>query len=221
MIDTFLFDLDGTLVDTAPDLNHAVNAIRQTLGLKPLPLALTRPIAGNGAKALLKAGNDIDQNLDQLAERLFEHYQHNIHIDAKLFDGIEEVLNRIEQAGFTWGIVTNRPEFLTHALLPYLQLPTPPAVVVCGDTLTRNKPHPDPVIHAYRLLQKSPEQCVLIGDSIRDIQAGKAAGVKTIAALYGYIAPNDNPLDWQADHAIKQASELSGALFTHITTNRQ
>ncbi len=209
MIDTFLFDLDGTLVDTAPDLTHAVNAIRRRLGLQPISLDLTRPIAGNGAKALIQAGNDIHQDIDSLAQELFEYYKHNIHVEAHLFEGMEEVLKNISKAGSTWGIVTNRPGFLTHALLPHLNLPITPAVVVCGDTLSRSKPHPDPVIHAYTLLKKLPAQCVMIGDSSRDIQAGKAAGVKTVAALYGYIEAQDDPTTWAANYTINHAKDLN------------
>lgn len=208
MIDTFLFDLDGTLADTAPGLNHAVNHIRAELGLKPLPLELTRPIAGNGAKALLMAGNDIHDNLDKLTEELFHYYKNNFHKEITLFPGMAEVLKHINQLGAQWGIVTNRLEFLTHSLLEHLHLPNHPAVTVCGDTVARCKPYPDPVIHAYTLLRKSPENCIFIGDNIRDIQAGKAAGVKTVAATYGYIEAHDDPVAWQADYYIHDASHL-------------
>jgi len=213
MIDTFLFDLDGTLADTAPGLNHAVNVIREQLGLKSLPLELTRPIAGNGAKALLMAGNDIHDNLDKLTEELFQYYKNNLHKEISLFPGMEEVLQHINKSGFQWGIVTNRLEFLTHALLEHLNLPNHPAVTVCGDTVARCKPYPDPVIHAYNFLKKLPQQCILIGDSSRDIQAGKAAGVKTVAATYGYIEAHDDPKMWQADYYIKKPQELTELLL--------
>ena len=127
---------------------------------------------------------------------------------------MEQVLQHIKEHGLNWGIVTNRLEHLTRPLLLTLNLPSQPAVIVCGDTLARCKPHPDPVIHAYTLLKKSPQQCLFIGDSIRDIQAGKAAGVKTVAALYGYIEVHDNPLDWQADYNIKKPEELL-EIFTY------
>ncbi len=207
-IDTFLFDLDGTLIDTSPGLNHAVNFIRGQLGLKPLPLEVTRPIAGNGAKALLLAGNDIHENIDPLVQELFQYYKNNLHKEIILFAGIEQVLKHLDQTGIQWGIVTNRFEYLTHSLLPYLNLPSQPAVVVCGDTLARCKPYPDPVIHAYTLLKKSPENCIFIGDSLRDIQAGKAAGVKTVAATYGYIEAHDDPIAWQADYYIDSPENL-------------
>ena len=206
MIDTLLFDFDGTLVDTAADLNHAVNIIRQRLGLAPLPLEITTPIAGNGARALLLAGNDIHDNIDSHVAALFDYYKDNLHRETKLYAGMEQVLKHIEKTGMHWGIVTNRLEYLTRPLLVKLNLQ--PAIVVCGDNVTHTKPHPESVIKAYTVLNKTPEQCLFIGDNIRDIKAGKAAGVKTVAALYGYIDRMDAPANWGADYQIKHPEEL-------------
>lgn len=210
---TILFDLDGTLADTAPDLNHALNHIRNALNLEPLALEVTRPIAGNGAKALIAVGNDIQEDHDTLAIAMREHYKNNIHTEAKLYDGIEALINKINQAGLTWGIVTNRPETLTFSLLPHLNLPSPPACVVCGDTTTKAKPHPEPLIHAYTLLKTAPKHCLYIGDNIRDIQAGKAAGIETVAATYGYIEADDDPKTWKADHYIQSPTDLLKIIF--------
>lgn len=208
-IEAVLFDCDGTLLDTAADLTHATNYIRKTQGLAPIDLSTTRPIAGNGAKALLASGGDINESqLNTLSQDLFRHYSNHIYIETCLFDGMAKVLTEIVANGLTWGIVTNRPEYLTHALLDHIALPNLPACIVCGDTLPLAKPHPDPIYHACKLIQVAPENCLYVGDNIRDIQAGNAAGSITVGALYGYLAEGEDVKQWQADYYIKQPSAL-------------
>lgn len=212
MIESVLFDFDGTLVDTSPDLHHAVNHIRETLNLPSLSKETTRPISGNGAKALLAAGNDIAGNHDQLANELFKHYQNNILIDTVIFDGVNHVIEFLDAKQIPWGIVTNRHEYLTYPLIKQLHFYSQPQCVVCGDTLEKAKPHPEPILHALNQLKMPAETCLYIGDHERDIQAGKAANTLTAAALYGYIDDNELTCHWGADFIINHPGEILAIL---------
>jgi len=206
-----LFDLDGTLVDTAPDLAFALNALLHEQGKPSLPYETIRPIASNGAGGLLDLGFGIsgdDDILPALRARLLAIYQDNISRESRLFEGMHEVLSALEQANITWGIITNKPAFLTDPLIEALQLSHRAACVVSGDTTEFSKPHPAPMLHACELINLSPEQCIYIGDAARDIEAGKNANMRTVAALYGYLADTDDPDNWQADAVIKQPSDI-------------
>jgi phosphoglycolate phosphatase len=206
-----LFDLDGTLVDTAPDLAYALNTLLVERGKTPLPYETIRPIASNGAAGLLDLGfgstseNDI---LPELRTRLLDLYQNNITRESKLFDGMEEVITALEKANITWGIITNKPAFLTNPLVEALNLTHRAGCVVSGDTTAHSKPHPAPMLHACDVIQHKPEHCLYVGDNIRDIEAGKNANMLTVAACYGYLDKDDDPSLWQADYAITHPLDI-------------
>ena len=206
-----LFDLDGTLVDTAPDLGFALNTLLQEEGLTALPHELIRPVASNGSAGLLGLGFGLtadDPDFKPLQQRFIRLYQDNIVRGSVLFPGMPEILNFLEKSGMTWGIVTNKPAFLTDPLVQLLHLTERAACVVSGDTTSHAKPHPAPMLHACKLISVAPEDCLYIGDAARDIEAGKNVNMPTIAARYGYIAVNDDPDAWQADGYIDHPREL-------------
>lgn len=206
-----LFDLDGTLVDTAPDLAFALNSVLQEQGKAPLPYDLIRPVASNGAAGLLDLGFAIsgdDDIFPALRARLLEIYQDNITRESKLFDGMEQVLTSLENANISWGIITNKPAFLTDPLVEALQLSMRAACVVSGDTTAHSKPHPAPMLHACEVINHSAEQCIYIGDAARDIEAGRNTNMQTVAALYGYIDKHDDPANWNADFSIQHPHDI-------------
>jgi 2-phosphoglycolate phosphatase len=206
-----LFDLDGTLVDTAPDLAFALNAVLEEQGKSPLPYELIRPVASNGAAGLLELGFSVsgdDDTFPPLRARLLKLYEDNISRESTLFDGMEQVITALESAGITWGIITNKPAFLTEPLVKDLGLSHRAACVVSGDTVAHSKPHPAPMFHACELINIAAEQCLYIGDNIRDIEAGRNANMQTVAARYGYLSAGENADDWQADYAIDQPLDI-------------
>ncbi|KKM83370.1 hypothetical protein LCGC14_1310110 [marine sediment metagenome] len=206
-----LFDLDGTLVDTAPDLAFALNTLLAQEGLDPLDYNEIRPVASNGSPGLLFLGFGISpdhKNYFSLQQRFIKLYQDNITRESALFDGMEEVLSALEKAKIPWGVVTNKPAFLTEPLLAQLNLTHRAGCIVSADTTPFSKPHPAPMFHACQIIQQQPEQCLYIGDAARDIEAGKNANMQTIAALYGYITSDDNPDNWQADTSINHPRDI-------------
>ncbi len=206
-----LFDLDGTLVDTAPDLAFALNTLLQEEGLETLSYDDIRPVSSHGSAELLALGFGITSNhqdYPSLQKRFLQIYQQNIARETKLFDGMEDVITALEQANITWGIVTNKPAFLTEPLLDALNLTQRTACIVSADTTPFTKPHPAPMLHACKLIKQSPENCLYIGDAARDIEAGKNANMRTITALYGYLGKQDHPEDWQADGSINHPHDI-------------
>jgi phosphoglycolate phosphatase len=206
-----LFDLDGTLVDTAPDLGFALNTLLQEEGYVPLPDEQIRPVASNGSAGLLGLGFGItadDANFKPLQQRFIRLYQDNIARGTVVFPGMLDILNFLEKSNITWGIVTNKPAFLTDPLVKLLDLYERAGCVVSGDTTSHAKPHPAPMLHACDLISVAPEHCLYVGDAARDIEAGKNANMATIAACYGYIDENDDPTTWQADGHIHHPREL-------------
>jgi len=206
-----LFDLDGTLVDTAPDLAYALNSLLEEQGQPRLPYDLIRPVASNGAAGLLNLGFGIsegDTTFPLLRARLIAIYQDNISRGSKLFDGMEQVLTALEKANITWGIITNKPAFLTDPLLEALHLTHRAACIVSGDTTAYSKPHPAPMLHACEVIKHSAQECIYIGDAARDIEAGKNINMQTVAALYGYVGANDNPANWNADFSIEHPLDI-------------
>ncbi len=211
-----LFDFDGTLADTAPGLAQAANRQRAQRGLEPLPYEQLRPAASQGARGLLRTALDLhpehadyiatrDEFLRDYAELMYEH--------SALFPGIPELLSQLQGHGMAWGIVTNKLTDLTEPLVKYLQLQ--PAVVLCGDTTPHFKPHPQPLLHAAAALGVDTSQCLYVGDDLRDVQAGRAAGMTTVAAEWGY-AGGGGPLSaWGADHVV-QSPEHTWALIAAI-----
>ena len=208
---TILFDLDGTLLDTAPDLADALNSLLQENRCEPLPYEYIRPVVSHGGMALIKLGFNIDSSdatFEPLRQRLLDIYRENISRHTQPFPGINELLDNIEQRGLNWGIVTNKPGWLTEPLLKDLGLFDRAACVVSGDTLDERKPHPAPMLHACELANSRPEQCVYIGDAQRDIEAGNNAGMQTLVALFGYIQKGDDPYSWNANSLIEQPADL-------------
>lgn len=206
-----LFDLDGTLVDTAPDLAFALNTLLQQEGFEPLLYSIIRPVASNGSPGLIHLGFGISpehDNYPSLQQRFIKLYQDNIARATKLFDGMEDVLTSLENANITWGIVTNKPAFLTDVLLERLNLTQRAGCIVSADTTPFTKPHPAPMFHACEVINHLPEQCIYIGDAARDIEAGRNANMQTIAALYGYIDEHDNPDNWLADTSIEHPRDI-------------
>ena len=208
---TILFDLDGTLLDTAPDLADALNTVLVENQRSPLPLDDIRPAVSHGGVALVRLGFNMERSnpaFEDLRERLLEVYRENISRRTQPFPGISELLDNIEQRGLNWGIVTNKPGWLTEPLLQDLDLFNRAACVVSGDTLDERKPHPAPMLHASRLANSRPEQCVYIGDAQRHIEAGNNAGMLTLVALFGYLQEEDDPHTWNANSMIDQPQDL-------------
>ena len=188
LIKAVLFDLDGTLLDSAPDLVGSLNWVRRTENLSPLPLSEMAQHASKGAVGLLKAGmpESNDQQLESRRLRFLDHYAKNSFRHSRLYDGIPELLDYLGETEIPWGIVTNKIESLTLLILEAADLQEAISCVVCGDTLAESKPHPAPVSLACGMLDVAPAETLFVGDDIRDIQAGKAAGTQTAAVFYGY-----------------------------------
>tara|TARA_R110002074_G_scaffold402329_1_gene607289 strand:+ start:15555 stop:16211 length:657 start_codon:yes stop_codon:yes gene_type:complete len=211
MIEHILFDLDGTLADTADDLANALNAIRLQHGLTALPKEVIRPTVSLGGNAMIKLAFDLeegDTGFEIIRDEFLNYYRANIAQETRLFDGMEKLLISLESENKPWGIVTNKSSWLTEPLLKALSLDERAACVISGDTLEEKKPHPAPILHACRLMQSDPATTIYIGDAQRDIEAGRRAGTKTLIALYGYIDDDDDPADWGADGMVNNASEI-------------
>jgi phosphoglycolate phosphatase len=205
-----LLDLDGTLLDTAPDMGGALNRLRAEHGRAPLPADTIRPAVSHGAMRLVALGfpEATGQTFETLRLRFLEIYAANLAIGTRLFPGFDAVLESLEAQGVPWGIVTNKPGWLTDPLLAALGLNRRAACAVSGDTVAERKPHPLPLLHAARLVGVPPERCVYVGDAERDIQAGRAAGMTTVVAAYGYIAASEDPLQWQPHGVVRTPDEL-------------
>ena len=181
-----LFDLDGTLADTAPDLARALNRVRAAYALAPMPLEITRPYTSSGARGLIKVGFGLDpgsERYEVLKLQFLDFYAAEICVDTRLFDGMAELLDRLEHDGLPWGVVTNKAERFTLPLLRGLHLGKRAACVIGGDTTARAKPHPDPLLHAAAALRLPPSACLYVGDHLRDVQAARAAGMPVIAEV--------------------------------------
>ncbi|HRK57662.1 MAG TPA: phosphoglycolate phosphatase [Burkholderiaceae bacterium] len=206
-----LFDLDGTLVDTAPDLAAAANRLRQRRGLAPLPIEVLRPAASHGARGLVGAAlNVTPENADFAAcsEEFLVEYAQRVCVESRVFDGIEKLLGALEARGVRWGVVTNKAARFTEPLLNALHLQKRAACVVSGDTTAHLKPHPASLLHALALCQVAAEATLYVGDDERDIHAGHAAGMRTVAARYGYLG-SVNPVDrWGADHQVDTPEQI-------------
>ncbi|MDO8827121.1 HAD family hydrolase [Methylophaga sp.] len=206
-----LFDLDGTLVDTAPDLGFALNTLLEQEGHHPLDHARIRPVASHGSAGLLKLGFGIEKEdpiYPALQQRFLSLYAENIARESALFIGMQQVLDGLTAQGIRWGVVTNKPSFLTIPLMNALQLTETAACIVSADTTPFSKPHPAPMLHACELLDAKPVDCIYIGDAERDIQAAHNAHMRSVVALYGYISETDNPEAWQADCMINHPYEI-------------
>lgn len=198
-----LFDLDGTLADTAPDLAAAMNRVRTLRGLDPTPYEMLRPVASAGARGLIGAAFGLkpeDAGYDELRTAFLDNYEAAIAEQSSLFAGIDKLLAELQEQNFIWGIVTNKAERFTRRLVPQIGLQRA-GCVISGDTTPHSKPHPEPLLEAARRLGIAPGRCWYVGDDLRDIQAGKAAGMTTLAAAWGYCG-HVEPASWNADAVI-------------------
>ncbi len=204
------FDLDGTLLDTAPDMVGSLDQLRAEHGMPPLDYGCARSRVSNGAPGLLKLGfpGFDEQRRESLRERFLQLYANRLSMLTAPFPGMARVLDSLDAAGVCWGVVTNKPGWLTEPLLDALDLASRCACIVSGDTLEMRKPQPEPLLHAAALARVLPATAVYVGDARRDIEAGRAAGMTTVAALYGYVEAADAPMQWGADHTIRSPDEL-------------
>jgi phosphoglycolate phosphatase len=203
-----LFDLDGTLADTAPDLGAALNHLRVKEGLSPLGLSEFRPYASSGARGLLKAGFGLlpeDSRYESMRNAFLDFYDAHICVESRLFPGMTELLAAIEKRGLRWGVVTNKSKRFTPRVLAALEVDRRAACIVCGDSTPHLKPHPASLQLAARELTLSPVECVYVGDDLRDIQAARAAGMQSVAAAWGY---GDALESWKADRIAAYPTDL-------------
>lgn len=206
-----LFDLDGTLIDSAQDLGAAAEKVRATRGLPPLGLDAYRRMAGAGARGMLGVALGVtpeSDNYELLKEEFLSNYQAAMTVHTRAFEGVSELLSRLERAGFVWGIVTNKAERFALPLVKNLEVLANASVVIGGDTTPYSKPHPAPLHEAAARLNVAPSCCLYVGDDERDIQAGRAAGMQTVAARYGYLGVSEDPLQWKADFSIALPLDL-------------
>ena len=219
MLEAVLFDLDGTLADTAPDLGGTINFLLAEEGRPQQPLAALRPYVSQGVRGMLWAGFGISKShadYERLANRFLDIYASRLCDESQLFDGIAELLDALESMGLHWGIVTNKRMRFTDPLVELLSLSPRTCCVVSGDTTAEAKPSALPVLHACKLLRCSPSRTLYVGDDLRDIQAGRNAGCLTVAAAYGYLGDSGPPETWGADLVIEHPAELTAYLAKRV-----
>ena len=209
-----LFDLDGTLLDTADDLAQALNLLRSENALPPLARERIRSFVSHGSTALVRLAfpSAPEPRFLELRDRLLELYAAAICVHTRPFPGMLELIDRLEREGARWGIVTNKPAALTEPLLDAVGLRSRAAVVVSGDTLAERKPHPRPLLHAAERLGIEPRECVYIGDAERDVLAARAAGMRAVVACFGYLGPGEDPRSWPADAWVDAPLEIYASL---------
>jgi phosphoglycolate phosphatase len=212
-----LFDLDGTLLDTAPDFITAINKQLDKHGRQPLKGDAVRTSVTHGSIGIIESVYQIkqgDADFDSLKDEFLELYLNNIAEKTQLFDGLKHVLDNCAQHNIPWGIVTNKPLKYTAPLLSELRLDKQSATTICPDHVANPKPDPEALILACSQINITPSDCIYVGDHIRDIQAGKSAGMRTIAAEWGYIEESENITQWQADWIVKKSTDLNSLLFS-------
>ncbi len=206
-----LFDLDGTLIDSAPDLAGAANAMRVARGLEALPVAALRPMVGAGARGMVRLAFGVhpgEANYEDLRSEFLDRYEHASLVHTAVFDSVRPVLTQLDAQRRPWGIVTNKAERFTHRIVEGLGLRQRAAVVVCGDTTPHSKPHPAPLLEAARRAGAAAAECVYVGDDARDILAGRAAGMATLAAAWGYLGEGEPIEAWGADAVLEVPAAL-------------
>jgi 2-phosphoglycolate phosphatase len=214
-ISAVLFDLDGTLIDSAPDLAGTGNDMRVARGLEPLAFNAFRPMVGAGARGMLGVAlqkGSADEGFTELREEFLRRYEQRMTLHTRVFEGVAPVLTALQAHGMPWGIVTNKAQRFTDPLVRALGLHAQAAAVVSGDTTPHAKPHPAPLLEAARLMKLAPERCVYVGDDLRDVQAGQAAGMATVAAAWGYLGVGEPVAAWGADHVIETPNQLLNLL---------
>jgi len=212
MIKAVLFDFDGTLADTAPDLGNALNRQRMDRGMSSLPIDLIQTKASSGTRGLLGLGFQIkpgDPDYEEMCNEFLNFYEEHLYQDTILFPGVTELLEEIESRSLLWGIVTNKARRFTDPLLDQLGLTTRAACVICGGDTANFKPHPEPLLAAINILNVAPTECIYLGDDIRDVEASLAAGIEPIVAMYGYLGNcGVAPELWGAKHLIENPQDL-------------
>ena len=204
-----LFDLDGTLADTAPDLAAAINLLRARAGLAPTPYDILRPTASAGARGMIGASYGVqpgESGYEALKDGFLNNYEAALAVESRLFDGIPALLDGLQTLGLAWGVVTNKAARFTDPLVGQIGLGAA-GCVISGDTMAHPKPHPAPLLEAARRLELAPQDCWYVGDDLRDIQAGRAAGMRTVACAWGYCGPVE-PQHWKADHLLDTPQAL-------------
>lgn len=211
-----LFDLDGTLLDTAPDFISALNIQLARHNFDPLPDSAIRTSVTNGSAGLIQAAFNIDpghSDFETLREEFLELYFANLADQTALFAGLQLVLDECRSREIPWGVVTNKPWRYTESAMVQLGLMESAATVICPDHVQQTKPHPEPILLACSELSLAPGDCIYVGDHVRDIQAGRAAGTRNIAAAWGYIEQHENIASWQADWIVEESGQLHSLLF--------
>ena len=212
------FDLDGTLVDTAPDMVAILASMQDAREQQQLPYEVARNSVSNGALGLLRLGFP-DAGDDELQELLAEYlgsYKNALCVNSEVFPPLRDLLNTFTENGRVWGIVTNKPQRMTDPLLAQLDIARHAVCAISGDTLAERKPHPAPLLHAAQLANVAPENAIYVGDASRDIEAGRAAGMATVAVGYGYISANDDPNEWGADEFAADTMTLMTLLLRAV-----
>lgn len=206
-----LFDMDGTLLDTAPDFIAVAQAMRLARGLERVPDQQVRDVVSGGARAMVLSAFEVDplsNEFELLRLEFLERYQQHCAVESQLYEGMAELLTEIEQADLIWGVVTNKPARFAEPIMQQLGLAARSAVLVCPDHVSKSKPDPEPMLLACSQLDLDPATVLFVGDDLRDIESGRAAGSRTAAVRYGYIHPDDNPDTWGADVVVNHPLEL-------------
>ncbi|MGA7949731.1 MAG: HAD-IA family hydrolase [Thiobacillaceae bacterium] len=211
MTEAVLFDLDGTLIDTAPDLGHALNLQRARHGMAPLEDAVIRPQASHGARGLMFLAFDLrpdDPQFATMREEFLQLYADNLSRHSRAFEGVLDLLDELENRGIAWGVVTNKPARFTEPLLSMLDLADRAACIVSGDTCPQPKPHPCPLLYAAEEAGHKPEHCIYVGDAARDVEAAVAARMPALVALWGYLGVTDKPQAWGARGLVASPAQI-------------
>ncbi|AHL75838.1 phosphoglycolate phosphatase [Stutzerimonas stutzeri] len=217
-----LFDMDGTLLDTAPDFIAVAQAMRLARGLDRVPDQQVREVVSGGARAMVLSAFDVDPLSDEfevLRLEFLDRYQQHCAVESRLYDGMEELLAEIEKADLIWGVVTNKPLRFAEPIMHQLGLASRSAVLVCPDHVSKSKPDPEPMLLACSQLDLDPSTVMFVGDDLRDIESGRGAGSRTAAVRYGYIHPDDDPDTWGADVVVDHPLELLALLHRTIGNN--
>jgi len=210
-INTVLFDLDGTLIDTAPDMASALNQLLKEESCETLAFDAIRPDVSNGSAALVQLGfpHVTDKTiLSRLKNRYLEIYEQSLCVHSVLFPGMQKLLNTLDDRQIRWGVITNKPGWLTNPLMQQIGLSERASCIISGDTTKNRKPHPEPMYLACKQIHSHPQNCIYIGDASRDIQAGNNAGMTTVLANYGYISSAETPAEWGADFSVQNPDEI-------------
>jgi 2-phosphoglycolate phosphatase len=217
--DAVFFDLDGTLVDTAPDMVGALQELQREYGVPTIDYRFGRSNVSNGAIGLLRVGfPDLDEEFQEaLVPSYLDYYAPRVCQATVIFPNLGELLEILDENSRPWGVVTNKPTYLTEPLMAQLGLDSRSSATVSGDTLTTRKPDPAPLLHACQLADVDPARSIYVGDAWRDIEAGRAAGMRTIAATYGYITDDDEPRGWGADDMVENTADLAQMILKAVT----